>query len=229
MAQGSADQGTVGGHLGHARGEVVAMLVAVLGQPRGEELLGAGEGSGRQHLGAQRVRLELLDIGLRQEVAASPQLAKPNSNLSSLQCSSLFPIHPSSSNGAQRFQTYRQVALGAGHALSSGQCRANGLGDGVLSTGAGKRRRALKGPLDRAGAFSESGGALGSGAGDPVDGLLGHRLDGALDHGAMVVGGLLKGLRGRILDGPDRVPLKLDRHGARWFRGCIAMGGRSWS
>lgn len=64
MAQGSADQGSVGGHLGNARSKVVAMLVAVLGQPRGEKLLSSGEGTSREHLGAQRVCLELLDVGL---------------------------------------------------------------------------------------------------------------------------------------------------------------------
>jgi hypothetical protein len=53
VAQGRADEGAIGGHLGHARREVVAMLVAVLGQPRGEQLLAAGERTGREHLGAQ--------------------------------------------------------------------------------------------------------------------------------------------------------------------------------
>ena len=33
MAQGSADKGAVGGHLGDAGCEVVAILVAILGEP----------------------------------------------------------------------------------------------------------------------------------------------------------------------------------------------------
>ena len=32
VTHGSADQGAVRGHLGHSRGEVVAMLVAILGE-----------------------------------------------------------------------------------------------------------------------------------------------------------------------------------------------------
>lgn len=79
MAQRSADQSSIGGHLGDARSEVVAMLVAVLGQPRGEKLLSSGEGTGREHLGAQRVRFKLLDVGLK--IAASQPLAKPNFNI----------------------------------------------------------------------------------------------------------------------------------------------------
>lgn len=66
VADGGADQGTVGGHLGDAGSEVVAVLVAVLREPRGDELLSTGEGTGSQHLGAQRVVLELLDVGLSQ-------------------------------------------------------------------------------------------------------------------------------------------------------------------
>lgn len=64
MADGSGDEGTVGGHLGHARGEVVAVLVAVLGEEGSEKLLDTVEGTGREHLGAERVRLELLNVGL---------------------------------------------------------------------------------------------------------------------------------------------------------------------
>jgi len=64
VAERGADESAVGGHLGHARREVVAVLVAILGQPRGDQLLGAGQRAGREHLGAQRVLLELLDVGL---------------------------------------------------------------------------------------------------------------------------------------------------------------------
>ena len=64
VAQGRADEGAVDGHLGHARGEVVAALAAVVGNPRGQELLQAGEGARGEDLGAQRVGLELLEVGL---------------------------------------------------------------------------------------------------------------------------------------------------------------------
>lgn len=40
------------------------MLIAVLCEPRGNEFLSAGQGAGGQHLGAQRVRLQLVDVGL---------------------------------------------------------------------------------------------------------------------------------------------------------------------
>lgn len=57
MTQGRADKGTISGHLGHTRSEVVAVLVTVLGQPRGNKLLGASESTSREHLGSQRVLL----------------------------------------------------------------------------------------------------------------------------------------------------------------------------
>jgi hypothetical protein len=65
VAERGADEGAVDGHLGHARREVVALLAPVVGDPRGEELLQAGEGARGEHLGAQRVLLELLQVGLR--------------------------------------------------------------------------------------------------------------------------------------------------------------------
>lgn len=64
VAERSAHQGAVCSHLGHAGREVVAVLVAVLGEPGGKQLLGAGEGAGGEHLCPQRVFLELLDVGL---------------------------------------------------------------------------------------------------------------------------------------------------------------------
>jgi hypothetical protein len=57
VAQRRADQGAIGGHLGHARCKVVAVLVAVLGQPRGEQLLAARQGARGEHLGPQGVVL----------------------------------------------------------------------------------------------------------------------------------------------------------------------------
>lgn len=41
VAEGCADQCAVQGHLGDARGEVVARLAPVMGNPRGKELLEA--------------------------------------------------------------------------------------------------------------------------------------------------------------------------------------------
>lgn len=64
VAEGRADEGAVGGHLRYTRGEVVAMLVAVLGEEGCNQLLGTGESTSSEHLGAQRVLLELLDVGL---------------------------------------------------------------------------------------------------------------------------------------------------------------------
>ena len=64
VAKGRADEGAVDGHLGDARGEVVARLAPVVGNPRGQKLLQAREGARRQHLGAQRVALQLLEVCL---------------------------------------------------------------------------------------------------------------------------------------------------------------------
>ena len=64
MSKGSADKGTVEGHLGHTRGEVVAILVAVLCDPGSEDLLGTRERARGDHLGAERVRLELAQVCL---------------------------------------------------------------------------------------------------------------------------------------------------------------------
>lgn len=64
MAQGRANESTVNGHLGHARGEVMPILVLIVRNPRCEELLSTGKGTGGQHLGAQWVGLELLEVGL---------------------------------------------------------------------------------------------------------------------------------------------------------------------
>jgi hypothetical protein len=64
MAQRRADERAVDGHLGHAAGEVVARLVAVFGDPRGQELLQGGKRSRCEHLGLERVLLELLQVPL---------------------------------------------------------------------------------------------------------------------------------------------------------------------
>lgn len=51
VPQWRADECAVHGHLGHARGEVVPVLVAILRDPGSEEFLEGGEGAGREHLG----------------------------------------------------------------------------------------------------------------------------------------------------------------------------------
>lgn len=64
MAERRADEGTVERHLGDAGVEVVAMLAAVMRDPRGEQFLDAEESTRGDHLGSQRVRLELLEVCL---------------------------------------------------------------------------------------------------------------------------------------------------------------------
>ena len=64
MAQGGADEHAVEKHLGDARAEVVAVFADIVGDPGGDELLKAGEDTGGQHLGAQRVGLQMLEIEL---------------------------------------------------------------------------------------------------------------------------------------------------------------------
>lgn len=67
VAQGSADEGAIRRHLGHSRSEIVAVLVAILGEPRGKELLGTSESTSREHLGPQRVLLKLPEVSLEVE------------------------------------------------------------------------------------------------------------------------------------------------------------------
>lgn len=64
VAERGANEGAVEGHLGDSRREVVAVLAPIMRDPRSEELLQAGQGAGREHFGAQRVLLQLLEIGL---------------------------------------------------------------------------------------------------------------------------------------------------------------------
>jgi hypothetical protein len=64
VTEGRTDQSSISCHLGDSRCKVVSVLVAVLSQPRGQEFLETSESSGREHLGAQGVLLELLDVGL---------------------------------------------------------------------------------------------------------------------------------------------------------------------
>jgi len=64
MAQRRANERAIDGHLGHTAGEVVTRLVAVFGDPRGQELLQSGERARCEHLGLERVFLELLQVPL---------------------------------------------------------------------------------------------------------------------------------------------------------------------
>ena len=118
MAKGRADEGAVRGHLGNTGGKVVAMLVAVLGEPRGNELLGTGEGACGEHLGAQRVRLKLLDVGLLSLSVRVRDAA----------CASVW----ASVRPWNRGSTYRQVALGASILHTTGQSCADNSRDGVV-------------------------------------------------------------------------------------------------
>lgn len=64
MAEGRADEHSVEGHLGNARAEVVAVLADIVRNPRGQQLLQTGEDTRCEHLRAQRVLLEVEEVGL---------------------------------------------------------------------------------------------------------------------------------------------------------------------
>lgn len=64
MSQRRTDKGSVRRHLRHSRGEVVAMLIAILCNPRCEQFLQCGQGAGRQHLSPERVCLQLAEVSL---------------------------------------------------------------------------------------------------------------------------------------------------------------------
>jgi hypothetical protein len=64
VSERRANKGAVEGHLGHARGEVVPVLALVVRNPRREDLLQPRECARGQHLGAQRVGLQLLEVCL---------------------------------------------------------------------------------------------------------------------------------------------------------------------
>lgn len=65
MTQRRANESTVDRHLRHTAREVVTMLIAVLRDPRGQELLKRAERARRDHLRAQRILLELLQVPLQ--------------------------------------------------------------------------------------------------------------------------------------------------------------------
>lgn len=64
VAEGGADEHSVQRHLGDARAEVVAVLADIVGDPRSQQFLQTGEHTGGEHLRAQRVLLELEEVGL---------------------------------------------------------------------------------------------------------------------------------------------------------------------
>jgi hypothetical protein len=64
MTERCADERAVHGHLRHAASEVVSRLVAVFCDPRGQELLQSRKRARCEHLGLERVLLELLQVPL---------------------------------------------------------------------------------------------------------------------------------------------------------------------
>jgi hypothetical protein len=64
MTERRADECAVNGHLRHATGEVVTRLVAVFCDPRCQELLQGSKRTRCEHLGLERVLLELLQVPL---------------------------------------------------------------------------------------------------------------------------------------------------------------------
>lgn len=65
MAERRSDKHAVKDHLRHAGAEVMAMLADVVGNPRGKQLLQTRERTRGEHLRAQRVRLQLLEVELQ--------------------------------------------------------------------------------------------------------------------------------------------------------------------
>lgn len=64
VAEGGADEHSVQRHLRDARAEVVAVLADIVSDPRSQQFLQTGEHTGGEHLRAQRVLLELEEVGL---------------------------------------------------------------------------------------------------------------------------------------------------------------------
>jgi len=65
VTQGRGDKHAVQGHLRDARAEIVTVLADIMSEPRGEQFLHTREHTRGEHLGAQRVVLQLLEVGLR--------------------------------------------------------------------------------------------------------------------------------------------------------------------
>lgn len=130
MTQRSADKGSIGGHLGDARCEVVAVLVAVLGQPRGDQLLGTGKCASGKHLGAQRVVLKLLDVGLENNSIGQPHM--PILGL----C--LAPLGTQRGVWMSPTMTYSEITLGPSILSTTRHGRTDDGRDRVLAASSGK-------------------------------------------------------------------------------------------
>ena len=65
MTERRANEHAVQRHFRDARTEVMAVLADIVGEPRGQQFLQAGEHAGSEHLRAQRVFLQLAQVGLR--------------------------------------------------------------------------------------------------------------------------------------------------------------------
>lgn len=63
VTQGRGDKHAVQGHLRDARAEIVTVLADIMSEPRGEQFLQTREHTRGEHLGAQRVVLQLLEVG----------------------------------------------------------------------------------------------------------------------------------------------------------------------
>ena len=133
VAQGGADEGAICRHLGDSRGEIVAVLVAILGEPRGHELLGTRESTSREHLGPQRVLLKLPEVSLEAQKHRSLALVATQTHTYT-QTQRAFGRSPGVS-------TYRQITLGSSILPPAGEGSTDHGGDGVVAFGAGELAR----------------------------------------------------------------------------------------
>ena len=73
MPKGRADESAVGSHLGDSGTEVMTVLARILCDPRSEDFLERSQRSRREHLGPQRIALQLLQVGLKAVVSRGAQ------------------------------------------------------------------------------------------------------------------------------------------------------------
>lgn len=64
MPKGSTNQCAVCCHFGYSRTEIVAILAAIMREPRGQDFLQCGKSTRGEHFRPQRIRLKLLEICL---------------------------------------------------------------------------------------------------------------------------------------------------------------------
>lgn len=67
MTQRSADERAIDSHFRNTAGEISPVLGNILRNPRGEKLLQSSKRAGGEHFGAERVLLQLLEVGLRSD------------------------------------------------------------------------------------------------------------------------------------------------------------------